>query len=108
MDRPRGLPDNPGLGRRMPPVGAGHAHGNFPPPHRDASSSSLSASTPLSSNQVIALVRESMRVAHENEAKATEGISTLKPGLTVDLSRKRIQKLPDEVVDIIKDELERY
>lgn len=49
-----------------------------------------------------------MRVAHENEAKATEGISTLKPGLTIDLSRKRIQKLPDEMVDIIKDELERY
>ncbi|KAK3344843.1 RAM signaling pathway protein-domain-containing protein [Neurospora tetraspora] len=109
MDRPRGRPDNPGLARRMPPVGAAHAHGNLPPhpPRRDASNSSLSASTPLSSNQVIALVRESMRVAHENEAKATEGISTLKPGLTIDLSRKRIQKLPDEVVDIIKDELER-
>jgi len=60
---------------------------------------------------VIALAREAMRAAHENEAKAAEasGVSnTLKPGLTIDLSRKKIQKLPDEIVDIIKDELERY
>jgi len=51
-----------------------------------------------------------MQLAHENEAKNAEasGVSdNLKPGLTVDLSRKKIQSLPDEVVDIIKDELER-
>lgn len=52
-----------------------------------------------------------MRAAHENEAKAAEasGVSnTLKPGLTIDLSRRKIQTLPEEVVDVIKDELERY
>lgn len=66
---------------------------------------------PLSSSQVLALAREAMRVAHENEAKAAQASGVgdnLKPGLTVDLSRKRIEVLPEEIVDIIKDELERY
>lgn len=31
----------------------------------------------------------------------------IKPGVTIDLSRLNIQYLPDEVVDIIKNELER-
>lgn len=31
-----------------------------------------------------------------------------KPGVTLDMSRKGIQILPEEVVDIIKDRLERY
>ncbi|KAK3684038.1 RAM signaling pathway protein-domain-containing protein [Podospora appendiculata] len=112
MERPRGLPENPAQGRRAPAVGV--ALGNPPPNHhslRDVpSNSSLSTSAPLSSSQVIGLAREAMRAAHENEARAAEasGVSnTLKPGLTIDLSRKKIQKLPDEIVDIIKDELER-
>lgn len=65
----------------------------------------------LSPNQVIALAREAMNDAlQENETQAAEasGVSTdLKPGITIDLSRKNIQALPDEVVDIIKNELER-
>jgi Leucine-rich repeat (LRR) protein len=47
----------------------------------------------------------------ENQKKAAEasGVSTeLKPGVTIDLSHKQIQKFPEEVVDIIKNELERY
>jgi len=66
---------------------------------------------PLSASQVLTLAREAMRAAHENEAKAAQasGVSdNLKPGLTIDLSRKRIETLPEEIVDIIKDELERY
>lgn len=46
----------------------------------------------------------------ENESQAAEasGVSNeLKPGITIDLSRKKIQELPDEVVDIFKHELER-
>ncbi|KAL3427653.1 cell morphogenesis protein [Phlyctema vagabunda] len=46
----------------------------------------------------------------ENQNKAAEasGVSTdLKPGVTIDLSHKNIQKFPEEVVDIIKNELER-
>ena len=34
--------------------------------------------------------------------------SGLKTGVTIDLSRKNIQKLPEEVVDIVKKELERF
>ncbi|KAK0704828.1 RAM signaling pathway protein-domain-containing protein [Lasiosphaeris hirsuta] len=113
MDRPRGLPDNPAQARR---VVAAAALSNPPPPvpnirnARSNSSLSVSASAPMSSNQVLALAREAMRVAHENEAKAAQasGVSdNLKPGLTIDLSRKKIETLPDEIVDIIKDELER-
>lgn len=65
----------------------------------------------MSANQVIALAREAMRSAiRDNESQAAEasGVSTeLKPGVTIDLSRRNIQELPDEVVDIIKKELER-
>ncbi|GKT87306.1 RAM signaling pathway protein [Colletotrichum tofieldiae] len=72
---------------------------------------SLTASAPMTSAQVIALARDAMQSAlHENESQAAEAsaVSTeLKPGVTIDLSRKGIQKLPDEVVDIIKNELER-
>ncbi|KAI1107407.1 RAM signaling pathway protein-domain-containing protein [Jackrogersella minutella] len=73
--------------------------------------SMLSATAPLTSGQVIALARKAMNSAlQENETQAAEasGVSTeLKPGVTIDLSRKNIQALPDEVVDIIKNELER-
>lgn len=51
------------------------------------------------------------KAVEENESQAAEasGVSNdLKPGVTVNLSHKNIQKLPDEVVDIIKDQLERY
>lgn len=53
-----------------------------------------------------------MRVAlleSENQSADSSGVSNdLRPGLTIDLSRKNIQTLPEEVVDIIKNELERY
>jgi hypothetical protein len=76
------------------------------------SNSSLSVQTPLTPSQVIALAQEAMKNAlEENETKAAEasGVSNeLKPGVTIDLSHKSIQVFPDEVVDIIKNELERY
>jgi hypothetical protein len=77
-----------------------------------ASSSSLSVHIPTSAGQVVALAREAMKVAlEENQTKAAEasGVSNeLKPGVTIDLSHKQIQRFPEEVVDIIKNELERY
>jgi hypothetical protein len=77
-----------------------------------ASNSSLSTQIPISAGQVIALAREAMKNAlDENQTKAAEasGVSNeLKPGVTIDLSHKNIQKFPEEVVDIIKTELERY
>ncbi|KAJ2980063.1 hypothetical protein NUW58_g7044 [Xylaria curta] len=71
----------------------------------------LSASASMSSAQVIHLAREAMKTAlQDNESQAAEasGVSNeLKPGVTIDLSRLNIQYLPEEVVDIIKNELER-
>lgn len=83
-----------------------------PPVRHEPSTSSLSAPTPIFANQVVALAREAMKLAlEENQTKAAEasGVSNeLKPGVTIDLSHKQIQRFPEEVVDIIKTELERY
>ena len=77
-----------------------------------ASNSSLSAQIPISAGQVVALAREAMKNAiQENQTKAAEAVGVsneLKPGVTIDLSHKQIQQFPEEVVDIIKNELERY
>jgi hypothetical protein len=61
------------------------------------------------------MAKKAMRAARENENKAAEasGVSNtletnLGYGLTIDLSRKKIRELPEEIVDVIKDELERY
>ncbi|KAJ4306757.1 RAM signaling network component [Collariella sp. IMI 366227] len=113
LDFPRGLPDNPAQARRA--IAAAALANPTPPPPvpslRDVpSGANLSAGQPVSPSQVLALAKEAMRAAHENETKAAEasGVSnSLKPGLTIDLSRKKIQTLPEEIVDIIKDELER-
>ncbi|KAM5377378.1 hypothetical protein ACJZ2D_005059 [Fusarium nematophilum] len=111
---PRNLPENHLSGRRPVPNSAATSNGPPPPPPIPSlrsvpSSSSLSASG-MSSAQVINLAREAMRNALESENKAAEAgaVGTgLKTGVTIDLSRKGIQKLPEEVVDIVKGELER-
>lgn len=112
----RGLPTNPAQGVRRLQTSLN----DIPPPppipqkfHSSLSTKSggLSASPPLSAAQVISLAREAMNDAlQHNESQAAEAsaVSTeLKPGVTIDLSRKNIQELPEEVVDIIKNELER-
>lgn len=74
------------------------------------SSTNLSASDPLPPSKVVALARDALRSALENESQVAEGGvpgGSIKPGVTVDLSRKNIQKIPDEVVNIVKNELER-
>ncbi|KAL2073227.1 hypothetical protein VTL71DRAFT_10551 [Oculimacula yallundae] len=77
----------------------------------EASNSSPSIQIPISAGQVVALAHDAMKNAiEENRTKAAEasGVSNeLKPGVTIDLSHKQIQRFPEEVVDIIKNELER-
>jgi hypothetical protein len=72
----------------------------------------MPAQIPISASQVVALARDAMKNAlEENQSKAgeTSGMSNeLKPGVTIDLSHKNIQRFPEEVIDIIKTELERY
>jgi len=88
--------------RRIPPN---------PTVQHEASNSSLESEIPISTSQVVALVQEAMKHAlDENRTKAAEasGVSSeLKPGVTIDLSHKQIQKFPEEVIDIIKNDLER-
>lgn len=116
----RGLPDNPAQGRRPVPNSAATSNGPAPPPSVPVppvptSSSappngSLSASRALTSTQVINLTRDAMRTAIESEGQAAEVSAAgtgIKSGVTIDLSRKNIHKLPEEVVDIVKDKLER-
>lgn len=110
-----GLPENPAQGRRPVPNSAATSNGPtpLPPPpvptlRKAPSSSNLSASNMMTPSQVINLAREAMRTALESESQAADAVGTgLKTGVTVDLSRKSIQKLPEEVVDILKNELER-
>lgn len=73
--------------------------------------STLTASAPIAASQVIALAREAMKDAlrHTDQQVGDGGDinNEMTPGLTIDLSRKNIQRLPDEVVDIIMNKLER-
>lgn len=102
-------------GRRPVPNSAATSNGpTLTPPvptlPKAASSSNLSASNGLPPSQVISLARDAMRNALESENQVAEAGAvgaSLKPGVTVDLSRKNIEKIPEEVVDIVKNELER-
>ena len=125
----RGLPDNPAPGRRpdgaptvtTTPASTAATPTNPPPiplpeipnTRNGTTGTGLTASPSMTSAQVVSLTREAMRSALEGEktqsvdAAAAAGAAGLKTGITIDLSRKNIQKLPDEVVDIVKSELER-
>lgn len=121
MDRPSGplgvtahltgrpIIDSGGTGRQAPSNTVRRVPG--PTISHDTSNPSLSGQVILSSAQVVSLAREAMKNAlEENQTKAAQAsgvINELKPGVTIDLSHKNIQKFPDEVVDIIKTELER-
>ncbi|RFU73177.1 hypothetical protein TARUN_9074 [Trichoderma arundinaceum] len=83
----------------LPPLPNGR---NGPSPNGNAPPTPI-----LTAAQVISLTREAMRHALENESQAVDVGPGLKSGVTIDLSRKGIQKLPEEVVDIVKNELER-
>jgi len=95
--------------RRAPP---NNTNGGTAVRHGPSISSSLPGTAPISAGQVVALAREAMwNALDENQTKvadASDVSSELKPGVTIDLSHKSIQRFPEEVVDIIKNELERY
>ncbi|KAJ2907108.1 Leucine-rich repeat-containing protein sog2 [Zalerion maritima] len=107
----RGLPENPAQGRRqqqlqqqqIPPVPSLRNVPHMP----SISNSTLSATPPMPATQVVSIVKEAMENALEQHRTQAGEASDLVTGVTIDLSRKSIQKLPDEVVDIIKTELER-
>jgi len=61
---------------------------------------------PLSPGQVIALVRDARKKALGDEDAAGD-VDAIKPGITLDLIAKGIPALPDEVVDILRNGVER-
>jgi hypothetical protein len=119
----KGMLEGPGPGRRQLPKGPAPNAQNPPPPPMPSlrkvpsnsnlstpSTTTLSATTALLPAQVIGLAREAMRHALESETQAAEANAVtggIKTGVTIDMSRKNIHKLPEEVVDIVKNELER-
>ncbi|KAI9701586.1 MAG: RAM signaling network component [Candelina mexicana] len=65
----------------------------------------------ISSNQVIALAQQAVAAARQETQRSVNGAGSvngsIRPGLTIDLGHKNIQRIPEEVVYIIKDEIER-
>ncbi len=63
----------------------------------------------INSNQVIALVQQAVVAARQETQRSVNGAAngSVRPGLTIDLGYKNIQRIPEEVVNIIKDEIER-
>jgi hypothetical protein len=65
----------------------------------------------LSPEDIIFLAREAIESSRDEVRRSGEGaVSTelQQPGVTVDLGHKNITRLPEEVIDIIKDEIERF
>lgn len=67
----------------------------------------IPTTTPTPPAQVIQLAREALRQALESESRAVEASAVGSTGVTIDLGRQNIQKLPEEVVDIIKNQVGR-
>lgn len=65
---------------------------------------------PLSDDEVVALVRKTIEQAREDTTRRTEPdvVKDLaQPGITIDLGHHAIRRLPEEVIDIIKADIER-
>jgi hypothetical protein len=65
----------------------------------------------LSDEDVISLARGAVDASREEIRRGRDGALSAElqqPGITVDLGHRNIVRLPDEVIDIIKDEIERY
>lgn len=61
---------------------------------------------------VVALVSEAIDAARDELRRSVAGgddaaVDVQQPGITIDLGHRSIQHLPEEVIDIIKDEIER-
>lgn len=114
------LPSNPAQGVRRLQTSLSSIPPPPPPPipekfqsaamKSNAGHSTLDDGAPLSAKQVVALARDAMKNAikdNESQAEASAFSTEMKPGVTIDLSQRNIEELPEEVVDIIKTELER-
>ena len=63
-----------------------------------------------SDDEVIDFAREAIEASREESRRGRDGVLSTdlqQPGVTVDLGHRNIVRLPDEVIDIIKQEIER-
>src|ERR1700742_1652052 len=65
-----------------------------------------------SKDEIIALARKDIKASRDIIRRTGDGtlapeLPPQQPGVTVDLANKQIVKLPDEVIEIIKEEIER-
>lgn len=89
-----------------------------PPPHQhqhqhqQSRAGAVPPAIPLSPGQVVAIVREARKKALQGDdsrgVAADVDADGLKPGITLDLIAKNIPTLPDEVVEILRNGVERY
>jgi hypothetical protein len=71
------------------------------------------APTPISDDEVVALAKAAFEhsrqdINHRAAAEAPRELQQQHPGITIDLGHKNIARLPDEVIDVIRAEIERY
>ncbi|KAF2848931.1 cell morphogenesis protein-like protein Sog2 [Plenodomus tracheiphilus IPT5] len=70
------------------------------------------APTPISDDEVVALTKAAFEhsrqdIGHRAAADTTPRELQQQPGITIDLGHKNIARLPDEVIDVIRTEIER-
>lgn len=79
--------------------------------HQQSRAGTVPPAVPLSPGQVVAIVREARKKAlqgDDSRAVADTDADSIKPGITLDLIAKNIPTLPDEVVEILRNGVERY
>lgn len=70
------------------------------------------APTPISDEEVVALTKAAFEhsrqdINHRAAAETPRELQQQQPGITIDLGHKNIARLPDEVIDVIRTEIER-
>jgi len=61
-------------------------------------------------DEVISMAQDAIEISRDEMRRGRDGVVSndlQQPGVTVDLGHRNIARLPDEVIDIIKDEIER-
>lgn len=70
--------------------------------------------TPISDDEVVALAKAAFEQSSDDithraaeTPQAPNNLQAQQPGITIDLGHKSIARLPDEVIDVIRAEIER-
>ena len=73
------------------------------------------APSPISDDEVVALAKAAFEQSRDDinhraaeTPNAAPNLQSQQPGITIDLGHKNIARLPDEVIDVIRAEIERW